>query len=48
MTSPALSATSVKLVPSTCFGRHLVDRIEERDIDLMVLEEVSCEQGFQR
>lgn len=30
------------------FGRHFVDRIEERDIDLMLLEEVSCEPDFQR
>jgi len=33
---------------STRFGRHLVDRIEERDIDLMLLEEVSCETEFQQ
>lgn len=48
MTSTVSSATSTKLVPSKRFGRHLVDRIEERDIDLMLLEEISCEQGFQR
>lgn len=29
------------------FGRHLVDRIEERDVDLMLLEEIACETGFQ-
>lgn len=29
------------------FGRHFVDRIEERDVDLMLLEEASCEPGFQ-
>ena len=34
--------------PSPRFGRHFVDRIEERDIDLMLLEEVSCEPGFQK
>jgi len=30
------------------FGRHFVDRIEERDVDLMLLEEASCEPGFQK
>jgi hypothetical protein len=29
------------------FRRHFVDRIEERDVDLMLLEEVACERGFQ-
>lgn len=38
----AAAATSIR------FGRHLVDRIEERDIDLMLLEEISCEEGFQK
>lgn len=33
---------------SSRFGRHFVDRIEERDIDLMLLEEISCEPGFQQ
>lgn len=28
-------------------GRHFLDRIEERDVDLMLLEEVTCEPAFQ-
>lgn len=30
------------------FGRHPIDRIEERDVDLMLLEEISCEPGSQQ
>lgn len=32
---------------SSRFGRHFLDRVEERDVDLMLLEELSCEPGFQ-
>lgn len=48
MSTVLSSAAIVKLNPSDRFGRHLIDRIEERDIDLMLLEEISCEAGFQQ
>ncbi len=32
---------------SSRLGRHFLDRVEERDVDIMLLEEISCEPGFQ-
>jgi hypothetical protein len=48
MTIPVALPVTGSPATSNRLGRHLVDRIEERDVDLMLLEEVSCETGFQK
>lgn len=48
MTEPIIAGDVVPAAAPSRFGRHLFDRIEERDIDMMLLEEISCEPGFQR
>lgn len=48
MTAARTTKAGSGTIPSGRFGRHLVDRIEERDVDLMLLEEIATEVGFQR